>query len=138
MTFLTQNIQRKAGIACLLLLTVVCLSVLPAMGQSAEQSQAILDKVNKIPGLSNIKHVVFIVKENRSFDNMFSHWNDAGLNHTPANVATQGQLSTGQILPLQDLPDAVSHDICHGWGCFILAIDNGKMDGFDLQIVGAP
>jgi phospholipase C len=138
MTFLTRNTQRKAGIASLLLLAVVSMSVLPALGQTAEQQAAILDKVNRIPGLSNIKHVVFLVKENRSFDNMFGHWNDNGLNHTFADAATSGKISTGQVLPLQDLPDAVSHDICHGWGCFILAIDNGKVDGFDLQNVGAP
>src|SRR5512143_2174474 len=113
MTFVTPKMQRNAGIACLLLVAVVCLGVMPAMGQTPEQSQAILDKVNRIPGLSNIKHVVFLVKENRSFDNMFSHWTDDP-NHTTINTAFQGQISTGQIIPLQDLPDAVSHDICHG------------------------
>jgi phospholipase C len=138
MTRLTRNIQSKLAVAVLLLLAVVCLGMLPAMAQSAQQSSAILDKVNKIPGLGNIKHVVFLFKENRSFDNMFSHWNDAGSARTPVNTVSSGPISTGQILALQDMPDAVSHDICHGWGCFILAIDNGKMDGFDLQIVGSP
>ncbi len=107
------------------------------MGQTPEQQKAILDKVNRIPGLSNIQHVVFLVKENRSFDNMFSHWTDDP-NHTTINTASSGKISTGQTIALQDLPDAVSHDICHGWGCFVQAIDNGKMDGFDLQNVGAP
>jgi len=137
MTFVRPKMQRNAGIACLLLLAVVCLGVIPAMAQSAEQSKAVLDQVHRIPGLSNIQHVVFIVKENRSFDNMFSHWTDDP-NHVAINTASSGPISTGQVLPLQDLSDAVAHDICHGWGCFILAIDNGKMDGFDLQTVGEP
>lgn len=138
MTFVTPKFQRKAGIACLLLLTLACLGALPAFGQTDARSKAVLDQVHKIPGLSNIKHVVFIVRENRDFENMFSHWNDPALGYNPVNTVSQGTISTGQVIPLQDLPDAVSHDICHGWGCFVQAIDNGKMDGFDLQNVGAP
>ncbi len=132
MTFVTPKLQRNAGIACLLLVAVICLGVMPAAGQSAEQSSAILDRVSKIPGLSNIKHVVFIVRENRSFDNMFGH------QFPGANGASQGLASTGQVIQLQHLPDAMEHDICHGWGCFLQAIDHGKMDGFDLINVGAP
>ena len=81
--------------------------------------------------LSAIKHVVFIVRENRSFDNLFGTF-------PGANGATQGTLSTGQVVPLKPAPDAYAHDICHGWGCFIQAIDNGKMDGFDLLEIGSP
>jgi len=132
MTVLTQVFRRKPRLAAFLLLAAVCLSVLSAMAQTAEQQAAILGRVNRIPGLSNIQHVVFIVRENRSFDSMF------GKGFPGANGATQGVTSTGQVLQLQHLPDAMEHDICHGWGCFKQAIDNGKMDGFDLITVGAP
>ncbi len=131
MTFLPRNTQRKLAVAVLLWSAMICLGLQAAMAQSAESSSAILDRVNKIPGLGNIKHVVFIYKENRSFDNMFGTF-------PGANGATSGPTSFGQVLQLQHMPDAVAHDICHGWGCFILAIDYGKMDGFDLQNVGEP
>ena len=120
----------------------VLLCALIGLGTSSAQTKSgqadVLAQVNRIPGLSNIKHVVFIVKENRSFDNMFGHWNDQGSGRTPVNTASTGRTSTGQVINLQDMPDAVSHDICHGWGCFVQSIDNGKMDQFDLQNAGAP
>jgi phospholipase C len=82
------------------------------------------------PGLSNIKHFVFIVKENRTFDNMFGAFNLPGLDGT-----TTALLSTGQVIPMPDEADVI-RDICHQWGCALTGMDNGKMDGFDL-ITGA-
>lgn len=72
-----------------------------------------------------IKHVVFIVKENRSFDSYFGTF-------PGANGATQGTLSNGQVIKLQHLPDMTPHDIDHTWYSDIAAIDNGKMDWFDI------
>jgi phospholipase C len=72
-----------------------------------------------------IKHVVFIVKENRSFDSYFGTF-------PGANGATQGTLSNGQVIPLQHMPDAPPHDSDHTWYSAIEAVDNGKMDRFDL------
>jgi phospholipase C len=48
--------------------------------------------------LSNIKHIVFIVKENRSFDNYFGQF-------PGANGATKGTLSTGTVITLGQSPD---------------------------------
>lgn len=118
------SFQRKLAFAALVLF-VVTLGLPSTFAQSEQSSSAVLNAVSKIPGLSNIKHVVFIVRENRSFDSMF------GRNFPGANGATQGLASTGQVIQLQHYPDAMQHDICHGWGCFVTAIDHGKMDGFD-------
>jgi len=136
MTVSICRFKLKLTVAALTMSALICQGALPARAQSSQAD--VLAQVNKIPGLSNVKHVVFIVKENRSFDNMFSHWNDAGSNRTPVNSASSGSDSNGLAHTLQDLPDAVSHDICHGWGCFVQAIDNGRMDAFDLQNVGVP
>jgi phospholipase C len=76
-------------------------------------------------GQSPIKHVVFIVKENRSFDHYFGTF-------PGANGATQGTLSNGQVIPLRHTPDATPHDVDHTWYGALGAINNGKMDGFDL------
>jgi phospholipase C len=76
-------------------------------------------------GLSTIQHVVFIVKENRTFDNYFGTF-------PGAEGATNGTISTGQVIPLGHTPDQTPNDICHSWQCGITAMDSGKMDKFDL------
>lgn len=82
----------------------------------------------KLPtGLNNIQHIVFLVKENRSFDTYFGTY--PGVNGT-----TTGLLSTGQTIPLLHTPDATQTDICHAWECTIQDMDYGKMDMYDLQI----
>jgi phospholipase C len=73
-----------------------------------------------------IKHVVFIVKENRSFDNYFGRF-------PGANGATQGTLSTGQVIDLQHMADMPQHDADHTWFSALEAMHNGKMDRFDLD-----
>src|SRR5262249_46537330 len=74
-----------------------------------------------------IQHIVFIVKENRSFDHMFGQF-------PGADGATSGPISTGQILPLHPAPDRQSRDFCHTWNCNIVAVDGGRMDKWDLTV----
>ena len=78
-----------------------------------------------VPGMDAIQHIVFIVKENHSFDNMFGTF-------PGADGTTSGVTSTGQIVPLAHAPDSLPHDLCHEWNCAITAIDGGKMDKFDV------
>jgi phospholipase C len=73
-----------------------------------------------------IQHIVFIIKENRSFDSYFGTF-------PGANGATTGMIHTGQVIPLQHLPDVMPRDLDHSWTAAIAAIDGGKMDGFDLS-----
>ena len=77
------------------------------------------------PGFSNIQHIVFIIKENHTFDSYFGTF-------PGANGATTGKLHTGEVIPLMHLPDPPPHDICHDWFSAHTAIDGGIMDGFDL------
>jgi phospholipase C len=92
-------------------LSIVCLGGLVASPVMAQ----------RVP----IKHIIFIVKENRSFDNYFGTF--AG-----ARGATTGLLSNGQSIALGHTPDQ-SRDIGHDWYSAIEVIDNGKMDRFDLN-----
>jgi len=77
------------------------------------------------PGMDVIQHVVFIIKENRSFDNYFGAF-------PGADGATSGVLSNGQIIPLGRTPDQTPNDIDHAWFGAITAMNHGKMNGFDL------
>jgi phospholipase C len=76
--------------------------------------------------ITQIQHIVFILKENRTFDQYFG-------TYPGADGATSGMLSTGQTIPLFHMPDPVLRDISgHGWFDAITGNDGGKMDAFDL------
>ena len=77
-------------------------------------------------GLSNIKHIVFIIKENRSFDQYFGTF-------PGVDGATTGLLSTGQVIPLGHTPDSMPDDICHTWTCQLQMMNYGGMNAFDQQ-----
>jgi phospholipase C len=72
----------------------------------------------------HIKHIIFFVKENRTFDNYFG-------TYPGANGATTAVDSEGEIIPLQHEKDSIP-DIEHDPGGARTAYDNGKMDQFDL------
>jgi phospholipase C len=78
-----------------------------------------------------IKHIVFFVKENRTFDNYFG-------TYPGANGATTASLPSGQVVALQHEKDQVP-DIDHSSQGAFSAFDNGKMDSFNLlHSTGAP
>jgi len=79
--------------------------------------------------MNQIKHIVFLVRENRSFDHYFGLF-------PGADGASTGMLSNGQLISLGHATDATPQDICHTLPCAELSIDAGKLDGFDLLIGG--
>ena len=81
-----------------------------------------------INGIDVIQHIVFIIKENRSFDNYFGTF-------PGANGATSGPISTGQTITLGHTPDRV-RDMGHSWNDALTAINNGLMNQFDLVQFG--
>jgi phospholipase C len=72
-----------------------------------------------------IQHVIFIVKENRSFDHMFGLF-------PGANGASTATISTGAVIPLGVTQDTMDRDIDHLWYSSLTGVDGGKMDRFDL------
>ncbi|MGA8299540.1 MAG: alkaline phosphatase family protein [Terriglobales bacterium] len=83
----------------------------------------------KPAGMEKINHVVFIVKENRTFDNMFGAFK--------AKYGTkQCSLSNGQVMAMGRAADRYPHDIDHSYAAAVLAINGGKMDQFDLINLG--
>jgi phospholipase C len=79
---------------------------------------------------AKIQHIVFIVKENRSFDNYFGTFPGA------EGTAT-GVISTGEEVRLGHTPDVLPRDLGHEWEDTHLAMDDGKMDRFDLVTGGS-
>jgi phospholipase C len=74
---------------------------------------------------TKIQHIVFIIKENRTFDTYFGTF-------PGADGATSGIISSGQRIPLRHAPDRMPRDIGHDWEDARRAIDDGRMDRFDL------
>jgi phospholipase C len=75
-----------------------------------------------------IAHIVVIVQENRSFDDLFATF-------PGADGATQGLMKTpsGDVyVPLQKVNLKENCDFPHGYHGFIKNYDGGKMDGFAL------
>jgi phospholipase C len=82
-----------------------------------------------------IKHIVFIQKENRSFDEYFgalSAVNQGG--DAQINGATSAKKHDGTVVsPLPQTPDPLPNDVDHSAWSFGKAYDNGAMDGFDTE-----
>ncbi|MGH7331062.1 MAG: alkaline phosphatase family protein, partial [Polyangiaceae bacterium] len=81
-----------------------------------------------------IKHIVVILKENRTFDNYFTGF-------PGAETSTQATLSTGQVITrpaAPDAPDAAACDINHTYVHAVNAYDDGKLDHFDQDLVACP
>jgi phospholipase C len=75
------------------------------------------------PAQRAIKHVVFIIMENRSFDNIFGRFPGAD----GAIVAHDAALGT---FPLLHAPPYDWHDIDHEYQNALASVHGGKMDGF--------
>jgi phospholipase C len=82
---------------------------------------------NADPGrdIAAVKHIVFIIKENHTFDNYFGTFPDA-------DGATSGFVSNGHVVPLSPMTDIYNKPLCNRWECALEAMDHGKMDQFDL------
>jgi phospholipase C len=74
---------------------------------------------------AQIEHIVLIIQENRSFDNLFATF-------PGADGTTVGTLHTGKVIPLKKRSLA-AWDIDHGYNTYLTDYDGGKMDGFDLS-----
>jgi phospholipase C len=81
---------------------------------------------------SPIDHVVFIVKENRSFNNYFATYPGA-IGATQGNTirCTPDRCLPGPSVELTRAPDVLSHDLVHCFLCGVVAVDGGRMDGFN-------
>src|SRR5438132_5019194 len=94
---------------------VVMLSACSSNGSSSSTARV---------AAQHIKHIVFLIKENRTFDNYFG-------TYPGANGATTAVDSEGETIPLQHGKDSIL-DIEHSPQGARMAYDSGKMDQFDL------
>jgi phospholipase C len=77
-----------------------------------------------IPASKKIQHVVIMIQENRTFDNLFAKF-------PGADGTTQGKLHTGQMFSLVKSSLTGKQELNHMHSGFVTEYDGGKMDGFD-------
>lgn len=100
---------------------VSTLALTPTADTQAATEEATVDE--RIPD-GPIKHIVFIIKENRTFDNMFG-------TYPGADGATTAPTINGTIVPLHHQADVIS-DPYHDHNAHLTALADGKLDGFQL------
>lgn len=115
----------------LLVTTLLCLTL--SACQKPAPHQAIPQRTPTQPaagqGIQKIQHVVFLIKENRSFDQYFGTF-------PGADGATTGKISNGTTVPLTHAPDIAPYDLGHSWRDALIAIDGGHMSKFDQIVSG--
>jgi phospholipase C len=85
-----------------------------------------------VPGQTPIEHVVFIVKENRTFNNYFATYPGAvGATEGGTIECTEDGCTDGPVVRLTHGPDVYPHDLTHCFRCGLTAINGGKMNGFN-------
>src|SRR5580704_5078198 len=122
------NSRVKSGALIGSFLAIVCLFAAMCFAQSTRPAQVKSAAKSGKGDITAIQHIVFIVKENRSFDNYFGQY-------PGADGTTTGLFSTGQTMVLEHTPDQVV-DMGHDWTSAITAMDGGKMDNYDLILYG--
>src|SRR5580698_958383 len=88
-------------------------------------------------GSSPIQHVIIIVQENRSFNNLFAKFPGADGATRGKKRVKVGSKYVDKWVTLKASPLVIKHDIAHCWSSWKAAYDNGKMDGFNQESLNA-
>ncbi len=75
-----------------------------------------------------IQHVVILIQENRTFDDLFQ-------GYPGANTSPTGLDHNGNVVTLSPISLAAPYDILHGLRSYNLSYAGGKLNGFDLEHV---
>jgi phospholipase C len=101
---------------------VIMAAIIAAFSLSGASVAKQPDRPDQLP--SRIKHVIIIVQENRTPDNLFQ-----GL--PGADIAKGGYDSTGKYRALVPRPLANRFDLDHSHAAFVTEYNGGKMNGWD-------
>jgi phospholipase C len=91
-------------------------------------------------GSSPIQHVVIVIQENRSFDNLFDCFKGTACVKKGKEKVLEGTQYVDKSVTLEEqklVPTMNNNDVGHCYYSFFTAWDNGAMDGFNLEPQGA-
>jgi phospholipase C len=109
-------------------LAATCVLLFPAAIAAQAQAALPAPRRDAPAGIEKIHHIIWIIQENRTFDNYFGTYPDAdGI--PPQTCLPVLPDSTRCVKPFH-LSDGPSCDMSHDWNAAHAAWDNGRMDGF--------
>jgi phospholipase C len=97
----------------------------PAAGGAAASARLTGVRDDAFAPAGHIKHVIVLIQENRTFDNLFNGF-------PGADSAATGTAHDGSTVALKPVPFEEVWDPDHSHQAWVTDYDNGKMDGFDL------
>jgi phospholipase C len=119
MTDQEKSVIIRLPFFCLLLIVAMAAVLLSSNGCGTSQGSI---------ESRSIQHVVVIVQENRTPDNLFQ---DPVLISRGADIKQSGLNSQGQTIALVETDLATTYDLSHAHSAFVSMYDGGKMDGAD-------
>lgn len=118
------RLPQTAGLLCLALGCSVA-----ARPQSRQAAHHRLAARPALPGLKKIRHIIWIIQENHSFDNYFGTY--PGADGIPPQTCEPVRPGSHRCIRPFHLPTPMpACDLSHDWGIAHAAYDHGTMDGF--------
>ena len=119
-----------------LLLSLALLSSLWQIGCGSSQSISVAPPPPPTGGITSFAHVVVIIQENRTPDNLFQSMATNGADISPNGICRQGtspcQGADSQgVLALSPQPLAVPYDLGHSHDVWLIDFHSGAMDNFN-------
>jgi phospholipase C len=137
--------RQTFGALVVVLTSIIAWQFWPSAGRERGQSPEPGGNQNGSPSSSPgantdspIEHVIFLVKENRSFDHYFGKY-------PGAEGATEGgtiqdcdatTFEDGPVVDLEPAPIVTPHDLGHAFAPGLYAINGGKMNGYNCVSLG--
>ncbi|HEX6581298.1 MAG TPA: alkaline phosphatase family protein [Actinomycetota bacterium] len=135
--------RQTFGALVVVLTSILAWQFWPSAGQERGETPDPGDDGNGIQSPSPdpnspIQHVIFLVKENRSFDHYFG-------TYPGAEGATEGgtiedcdatAFGDGPVIDLEEAPLVLPHDLGHAFAPGLYSINGGKMNGFNCVSLG--
>ena len=84
------------------------------------------------PTRHRIAHIVLMIQENRTFNDLFAGFPGATTTTTGEELVQQGSQFVEQPINLTEVRLASQSNVTHRYAAFLTAYQNGAMDGFNL------
>ncbi|MBV8155931.1 MAG: hypothetical protein JOY98_16050 [Candidatus Eremiobacteraeota bacterium] len=126
---IVRQLQRTSGAIFASLVLVACSSFSPAGGSPAFGPSVLRPAGSSPTPGTYIKHVVVIVQENRSFENLFA-------GYPGADAPLYGKWINGHKIKLGTVRLNDLENVDHDFGPAIASWNHGKMNGFNGRVSG--